>query len=271
MKTKLAFVEQKIDSYNSYWNPNDNNDRVWWSESCSWADKGFRALGYEVQGFLAKDIKSLPITRETPVRGSVRTVRTAFELAGVKQPKNIDIPSSLKKFTHRKIWKTTLGEVRRAKKYVHIKPLDIQKGFNGHIFSPGDYQTRHLKADYKILAAERVNFDDEFRSYVLNGKVLNTIHGKREQDFVKELIASYKDAPAAYAIDCAYINSGNFRYGAYLEHRSNCKLALVEVNEGFSCGIYNSAEMSYRNFAKMTEARWFEIVGLPVPAPRKRR
>jgi hypothetical protein len=276
---KIVFVEQRL---MQRWNGNGYVTRSeWFSDSCKEAAQGFRKMGYEVFGFLPEEFEDLKFKRKlnknTIVKGSIRTVRRALSLVGASQPKNIDIPESLMKFANRKIWKSTLGQVRRQwlvdRINYHVKPLDYQKAFNGHIFcmregynyDTGRYTnrleegstTKDFPDDFPVLVQEMVELNDEVRIYINNRKIVGNLKKAKRYssspwipslNLINQMIESYKDQPIAYALDIArMIQSGTSRE----------KPVLVEVNEGFSCGNYYLGPVTY---AKLTESRWKEMV-----------
>ncbi len=271
-KEPIAYVERKECTRFSYF----GNQHIWFSENCQDVAYGLEELGYTVKGFVKEDLPKLPITKDTIVRGSIRTTRTALHLLGVPQPEVVNIPKCLEKFAKRKIWTSTLGKVRKAKKDVFIKPLKFQKTFSGQIVEysrcqrgisykgvEGYCKLYELPNSFEILASEVVEFLDENRTFVLNGKIVGTTAShKNELRLIKEIINAYKNAPAAYAIDTGFMvkeESGILDKGTH---------ALVEINSGFSAG--NLADLSPKNYAKIMEASWFEMVGRPIPRLKKK-
>lgn len=228
-----------------------------WSTNVASAAQGFKQMGYELQGFRARKIEQAPLHRNTIVKGSIRTVRTALELLGVPQPENLDIPPSLMKYTYRNIWLTTMGAVRKANKTVFIKPAKIQKAFRGHVFFRNSEwrETSRLPASFEVMASEMVDFETEWRTYVLRGEILGikSYEGEYMENAppklstLKGMIADFKNAPVAYAMDVGLIRTRGVP----------AKLALVEVNEGFALGNYGISDL---NYARMVEARWKEMV-----------
>lgn len=229
----------------------------WLSLNVESAAKGLKRLGYKVEGFHGSNLKNAPLDPRTIVKGSIHTVRMALHYLGFPQPANLDLPKSLQKYTHRKVWKTTLGVIRKTRKPVFIKPADVQKGFMGHVFHPRpfhDYLTDSLPSNYKVLASEVVDFETEWRVYVLKGDILgvrsyeggylgNTPPSKT---FLQGMIREFKEAPAAYALDVGKIKNPG----------KKPVIALVEVNEGFALGNYGIPHIQY---ARMVEARWKEM------------
>ena len=98
-------------------------DGIWLSENQFKAFLAFDERGYEVEPFTYNEmlLGKVPVTRETIVVGSVDSVRKALQLLGVQPPDNIDIPECLLEFAGRKIWDSTLGEIRKLKEPVFIK------------------------------------------------------------------------------------------------------------------------------------------------------
>lgn len=228
----------------------------WLSTNVESAAKGLGRLGYDIQGFDGGDLHNAPLRRSTIVKGSIRTVRMALHHLGLPQPENLDIPESLNKYTHRNIWKTTLGAIRKANRRVFIKPADIQKGFKGHVFSDRhDWFTRDFKDNYAVLASEVVCFESEWRVYVLKKQIIGVrcydgVYRRNPpppKALLENMVRDFKDAPAAYALDVGKMKMSN----------GGARMALVEVNEGFSLGNYGIPHIQY---AKMVEARWKEMV-----------
>jgi len=216
--------------------------------------EGFWLLGCECIPFTFKQFDHLPITKETIVVGWIRTVRKAFEALEVPDPQEISIPDSLQEYAGRKIWTSTLGEMReKDKEKVFIKPLDGHKLFTGHVRT-GEMKDLIFTAMYadetKILVSEVVNFVSEYRGFVLDGKLIGLKHYAGDFKLmidtskVEEAITKYKNAPRAYSIDFGLTDDG--------------RTLLVEVNDSFSLGCYGLDRVWY---ARMIEARWDEIVG----------
>jgi hypothetical protein len=283
---KIAYVQQTVS-----WS---GETRYFWSDNCMSVARGLERLGYEVRGFVCdkggrNELPSLPISIHTPVKGNIYATRCALDVLGVPQPKNIDIPKSLMKYTNRKVWETTLGALRKKHKPVFVKSLEHQKAWCGAVIfqkscgyptghrPENTYETANFPDSYKVLASEVINIRDEFRTVVLNGKIISTNADSPDYDynhsrenkarviaFVKKMIKSYgKNAPASYAIDVADVplpmkvqRQNKFKF-------PTSELALIEVNDGFSAG--NMTNLSDIQMAKICLARWHQIVGLKCP------
>jgi hypothetical protein len=170
---------------------------------------------------------------------------------GFKEPENVDIPSELREMAGRKIWTSTVGEVKRGDLNVFVKPLKFQKDFSGHVINTSVHPWRlnKLPDNYELLCQEVVNFRGEMRFYVINKEIVGAspyrsgvVDYQNYMKFAREAVKKYKSQPAGYCIDIGWMNRK--------------ALAVVEVNEGFSCGNYGIAPELY---AKMIEARWREM------------
>lgn len=236
-----------------------NTGVTYWSDSCDSAAKGFKALGFQVKGYNSQEknwCKKVGVAKETPVRGSVQSVRAALRYLGVPEPKNVDIPNELMEFAGRKVWHSTVGEVQRtAAAEVFVKPLDFQKDFSGHIVWNGwSSILKYLPKNYRLLCQEVVSLTEEFRCYVVEGKIVGIRPVEtssppltpREHALIGEMLKAYKSQPAGFCLDVGRKVTGNFR-----------QLVVIETNEGFSCGNYG---IDHAKFAQMIKARWDELV-----------
>lgn len=216
--------------------------------------EGFGLLGYERVSFMRPQLQYLDVTKETVVVGWIGTVEEAFKIVGVESPPETSIPECLMKYAGRKIWESTLGEVRADDYFRHfIKPLHGHKSFTGHVRTGAVADlmaTSVYPNEMPILCSEVVNFISEYRGFVLNGKLigLKNYSGdfKKMIDVtqVESAIKDYKEAPCAYSIDFGLTDDG--------------RTLLVEVNDSFALGSYGLHVMQY---AQMIEARWDQIVG----------
>lgn len=260
MKQPTAYVEQyTFEKWSHVTNSYFKSGKDWFSENCEEAAQGFRKLGYKVKGFLPEELENLPLSKSTIVKGSIRSTRRAFDIVGVPQPKNIDLPKELRKYAGREIWETTLGEVRKSNKKIFIKPLNHQKAFNGREYRIHDPTISEYPNDYKVLAQEYISIRNEHRAYILEGKILGIydygsnwwrtnvdFNTKLKKEFVKTLLSAYKSQPVAFALDFGFV-----------EKNDKYEPIIVEVNDGFSLGNYGLSKIKY---AKMVEARWKEII-----------
>jgi hypothetical protein len=221
---------------------------------------GFREFGYDVELYCWDEFDELPITRETIVSGGIPVVLKALARLGRPAPFLDAIPASIAEFAGRSSWSSTMAEVRSQFAApdaipVFFKPLPHDtKLFNGTLARRFRdlIATAHLPPTLPVLCASVVDFVSEYRVFILHGEAIGCRHYKGDfrlfPDFsvVDAAIAKFTESPAACAMDFGVTRDG--------------RTLLVEVNDGYALGCYGLNEVRY---AKMIEARWRELVGLP--------
>ncbi len=218
---------------------------------------GFRLLGVETASFTFEQLDELPLTPETIVHGSVGAVHRALARLGRPLPDLHPAPAALAPFYGRSIRESTLGEARAATGPVFIKPLRDHKRFTGYVRGrdlDDISRTAHLDDDFAIVLSEVVPIISEWRCFVLEGECV----GARpyagsfrapgpDLSLVDACIAALgAGLPAACSIDLARLVDGS--------------TVVVEVNDGYALGHYGLPALTY---ARMIEARWRQLVGLP--------
>lgn len=219
---------------------------------------GLREFGYEIQLFSWDELDTLPITRDTLVAGGIPAVVKALSRLDIEVPFLPAIPDSLHTFAGRKVWHSTLGEIRThftggQPKPVFFKPVPTdRKLFNGtvaKVFRDLILTAAH-PADLPVFCSELVSFVSEYRVFVLQREIIGCKHYKGDYriapDFgvIDAAVAAFEGCPAAYGIDFGITKDG--------------KTLLVEVNDGYSLGCYGLGETRY---ARMLEVRWRELTG----------
>lgn len=216
--------------------------------------EGFKNLGYNVQPFYFNEMDSLDISKGTIVSGYIRSAHKAFQIIGCPIPDEISIPDELLEFAGRKIWHSTLGQIRQDEPYCFIKPLKGQKLFTGHV-RDGNMgylvQTAGLSDETELLCSEVVRFATEWRGFVLDRKLIGLKNYKGDftlipnADLIHQAIEQYTSSPIAYSIDVGVTDEG--------------KTVLVEINDAFALGSYG---LEPDRYVAMIEARWDEIVNV---------
>ena len=243
-----------------------------YSDNCEEAMEGLKKLGYKIRLVTEKSLPRFKVGRHMPVKGTARFVRTAIHQMGLKQPDNVDIPPSLYKHANRRVWETTLGDLRRMpeeeRNKIFIKSRRIQKCFSGGMFRYRASELVRLRDDFEILASERIEMDCENRYFVLNGKVVNKDEikpddfdpetytgfnqwGGRDYQvptyFVQKIADDYENPHAAYAIDVCWSQKDGKNVPT-----------VVELNEIFSAA--NFCDVTPVMYAECLIARWNQIV-----------
>lgn len=213
-----------------------------------------QTLGVEARPFTQKWIhrRKLPITRATPVVGTIPSVHGALRQVGVEPPKSDDYPTTLRSYLHRQVTKSTLATLqnRESSNSIFVKPAGEQKKFTGRVIY--GYQDLYLPPTIskrtEVWISEIVDWLTEYRVYVINGSVaaINHYDGdptiQIELPVVLEAINRYRTAPSAYAIDFGVLSTG--------------QTALIEVNDGYSLGAYGIDSESY---TRLLFTRWNEL------------
>lgn len=192
------------------------------------------------------------ITKNDFISGDIDVMFHAMKRLGINYSYN-DYPECLKPYLHRKIWESTLGEVRKRLfddlgnevelgLNWFIKPKDKLKRFTGFVCETIDDLSKCAGAgnQTKIWCSEPVTFVDEFRIYRLHfhDSALTTYsYGCHKKDFnfqnLEKVDIAIRDwsfsseLPVACAIDVGVLSTG--------------EVALIEVNDAFSLGLYKIA------------------------------
>jgi hypothetical protein len=216
--------------------------------------RGFELLGAEVRAFQADDVVTVArgLSAEDVLVGYVGVAHQAFDAMGVPRPALDTWPEALAAFFLRRLWTATLGEVRASDAPVFIKPLRNVKTFPGHVRNVGRPDAMHtamIADDCPIACSEVVEFESEWRCFVLEGRVLDvrrykgTFRSSVDWSVLDAALESFRDQPAGFALDLGVLTDG--------------RTAIVEVNDGYSVGAYGLAAAHY---AQLLQARWREIV-----------
>ena len=200
----------------------------------------------------------IKVTKDDFVAGEIPSTFAALKQLGVDYEYQ-DYPESLSKYLHRNIWISTMAEIR-SKLFdtgqidpVFIKPKDSLKKFTGFVITCIDdlMYTNHAGNNTSIYCSEPVIWLSEFRCPVINEEVRGmfrvpyTCHDTDvHPDFnvVQQMADDFKDSPKAYCLDVGVLSTG--------------ETALIEVNDGFSVGMYG---MSKELYAELLQTRWKEL------------
>jgi hypothetical protein len=216
----------------------------------------FRFEGLE-RGELDDDLRHHP--DEMVLRGGVEAVRAALVRAGRPLPPNLDLPLCLQRWFGRRVWESTMGDVRRVvgqpgQEPLHVKPLRHHKLFTGRVVREFRdlISTAAVPDETPILVQEYVRFVTEWRATILRDRVLNVAHYRGDPltfpdaEIVRQSVRDFVGRPVGFAMDWGVTGEG--------------QTLLVEVNDGYSLGNYGVRGPA---FTALIEARWRELMGLP--------
>jgi hypothetical protein len=137
-------------------------------------------------------------------------------------------PEWLQDHLYRKVWKADKWPLQR----VFIKPSERYKRFSGKT-TTGTYKGKK-KPPY--WCSEIVHFQNEWRYYISNGKVLCSGWYSGDEEKTPDAPELKINIPSNF---CGAVDFGTLSSG---------ELALVEVNHPFSCGWYGSREQDHLYF-----------------------
>ncbi len=219
--------------------------------------QGFTERGAHAEFFEFDDLDSLEISPETPVVGGIGTVQGALSKLGVEIPAMNAVPPDLSGFAGRKMWISTLAEVRAHVQDegapVFIKPLPAQhKLFAGHVVSRFRdlIETTGVAPETLVSCSEVVEIASEYRGFVHDGELIGFKH--YAGDFrvstnfspVEAALEAWQSRPVACSMDWGVTRDG--------------RTLLIEVNDAYSLGCYGLNPLLY---APMIADRWFELTG----------
>lgn len=217
---------------------------------------GFEKLGLLPQAFALDELMAgrLPLQREIVVVGGVGLVVEALRQLGVEAP-SLDYPDALQRFLGRRMWRSTLAELRRHRDDdppIFAKPVG-HKRFVGLVVSKFRdlIGTAHLPDDEPIHLSDAVEFVAEKRYFVLDGEIVWMGHyagdplAQLDHEVVRAALRAWSDVPRACGLDFGLTPDG--------------RTLLVEVNDAFALGAYGTPPMLY---AQLLALRWKQLVGL---------
>lgn len=215
----------------------------------------------EYKGFYKKHFlrNKFQITKDDFIAGDIDVMFHAMKKLGIEYSYN-DYPEVLKPHLHRKIWEDELGNVKKElfengyfKTPIFIKPKDKLKRFTGFVLETVEDLSKCSSAgnQTKIWCSEPVVFIDEFRCYFRKdtkpviGSYKENFDEKNKvkvQQFLNSLILG-REFPSAFALDLGILSTG--------------EVALVEMNDAFSLGLYKGCPPDF--YAKCLMERWNEL------------
>lgn len=205
------------------------------------ADRG-ECVYVDIDNF---DRSRFPIS-PVPV-GSVEFVRRYAKIYGIALPDFPTYPESIQAYLNRKIW---IDQFCSVADDVFVKPV-ATKIFTGAIKSS---ITEYVPSDTQVWVSPAIQFDQEWRFYILEGNVVGYArYDDLESDdleppcvLVAKIASEFRDAPVGYSLDMGH------SFGHW---------SLIEANDGWSLGYYRVGTMTTRGYMRLITARWNQISG----------
>ena len=163
--------------------------------------------------FYKKHLKQgkLKLTLNDFIAGDVDTMFTAMKQLNINYEYN-DYPKCLNKYLHRKIWESSIKDIKTElfNQYIinpiFIKPKNKLKKFTGFIIKSIDDLNKINNAgdNTKIICSEPVNFISEYRCPVINGEIKDLCfysgdsNIKLDKSIVQKMVKEFLNSPKAY-------------------------------------------------------------------------
>jgi hypothetical protein len=226
-----------------------------------------QARGIPYDFFTIKQIhrRSLSLTPQSLVVGYLPTVTSALKQLHIPIPEPIDYPQCLRYLLHRRVWHSTVRDVRQqlcdegTLQPFFAKPYGKIKRFTGHLMRT-HADLHYLQAapeTMRVWCAEPVKWRSEFRAYVANHRLLELLHYDGDATVRPDeavvlnairILSESSESRAGYGMDVGVLDTGI--------------TALVECNDGYSLGSYG---LSDEHYFEIVCARWCELVGTMTP------
>ncbi len=203
--------------------------------------------------------RQLPLDSESLVVEDMPCIAGALQQLSIPEPAPNDYPVSLREFLHRRVWQSTLRELKlglceRRYPATFVKPATRRKRFTGCVFE-SEYDLPQLygvSRQEKVWCSEVVAWLSEYRIYVVHSEIRSVDHYTGNADIPVDIaevrcaiqaLDQAGESYAGYAIDFGVLASG--------------QTALVEMNDGFAIGAYT---IDSKNYTDMIWARWEELL-----------
>lgn len=218
-------------------------------------------LGIQVIAFDGDDLESFKdkyfFNIETDIIiGSVEATKLFFKECGVKEPKYLGYPDSIKEFLHRDIKSLNFKDIKNKSFPYFVKPLDSIKDFTGTTIENNKQfkiftQYYPIEDNTQLLVSDIIDIKSEWRCFVHKGE-LKGMHWY-QGDFsmfpdhieIIKMIKAYKNCPVSYTLDVGII----YKTGGEVT-------CLVEVNDFWAIGSYG---FNSKTYVRMLIDRFQEI------------
>jgi ATP-grasp domain, R2K clade family 2 len=217
--------------------------------------------GIPIFFYTVKQIRrqQLPLDRHSLVVGDLDCIKGALHQLDIPLPPLNEYPASLAEFLHRRIWRSTLGNLERSLRAgmmhsVFAKPANRCKRFTGMVFhDDGDlYRIGDVSRREDIFCAEVISWLSEYRVYMVNSEIRSVDFYDGDPNIKIDLAVVHNaiaaldlggESYAGYALDFGVLTSG--------------ETALVEMNDGFAIGAY---QITDRDYTDLIISRWAQLL-----------
>ena len=200
--------------------------------------------------YCASSVSEMKYVKEPPLNSiPIGSVQWCEKVYGKHTPDYY--PDFLKDYLHRKIWKCQFKNIKENDKPLFIKPSEDYKSWNGFVYSKNTSDIK-IKDDEYIICSDVVHFINEWRYYIINGKVLESAWYDgdiSDEDVLKGLA---KKSPKLPDKLLSILEENNY-YGVIdmgeIMKDGKLEFILVETCHPYAIGWYLESN-SYKNYAK---------------------
>lgn len=238
-----------------------NKEGEWASIPTFVAAKAFNERGFEVIPYRYEEIDSLVLNREDDfVVGGVSCIRKILKDKFDICPPTLSLPhNDLLPFCNRNFGISTMQEVssklvrENFQNKLFVKPLNDHKLFTGHVISQFRdlFKTLHVAGNTEIVWSDVKDFVSEYRIFVINDKIEGMSH------YCGDPLIFPRKETITYLVDVAYQTYGLEGFSVDVGVTSAGETLLVELNDGFSLGVYG---LNYMIYSRLVEERWKQLM-----------
>ncbi len=237
------------------------------SDDCTAAKLELAERGVPVLLLTVAQLAGAHLSRSDLVVGDFDFVRESARLLGIPMPEPCDYPKSLQHLLYRRVWRSTLGEVQALLRQpdsqpFFIKPASDHKAFSGLVAS-ADWLTFLVEEhgrDLEVWCSELVEFVSEYRVYCIDGAAVCVSKYGPSNNTPLDM-AIVEDALRLFLAseDGAQLSGCGVDFGVMRKGSGELLVtALIEVNEGFALGRYDS--LTPRDYTSLLISRWRQFV-----------
>jgi hypothetical protein len=215
-----------------------------------------------------EDINEVPVSTTNIVVAFIEDTNKYFQKLGLPKKKALNVPEKLEGWAKRKIARATMKDLRgdKVRFPIFVKPDRYAKEFVAGVVKDRksvDFYFKDIPDDTPIMLSQVIEFESEWRVYVINGEIkgikhyLGDLWSMPERGVVQDTIKHYQQigAPAAYGIDFGVALRETMEIG--MGHPRRKETQLIEINDGWSLGNYGLNDVTY---STLLATRWREIM-----------
>ena len=213
---------------------------------------GFKSMDFTIKFF--ENIDEIDYQKRDLVIGNLFVMKPIMDKLAISRP-DFYIPNELKSYAGRKIWPSTVGDVRKSIREDHLLKIFIKpqyiKQFPAQVadYLPlTSYPYQVIEDYWNCWASEVIDIMSEYRVFINRGEIVGVKHylgdWKILPDFqiIENAIRDYRSKPIGFCLDFGVTNTG--------------KTILIEMNDGYAIGPYGLDPFLY---ARLLRDRWIEL------------